>query len=108
MSKQQNKNNSRSLDNLEWISSCECIVRTQAGFRKALKTYIKDDPHAQHSGYPESYPSHVTFSSYYNGGGHPVVATCVKLSKYKEHLEKRLAFVVKHLGEQHGSSQRAT
>jgi hypothetical protein len=92
------KSEPRPLGNIEWINEHECIVRTQAGFRKALKQFMVDDPHAQHSGYPTSYPSHVSFSTYYSGGGHPVIANCVKLSKYKQRLEKRLALVAKHLG----------
>ena len=53
------------------------IVRTQAGFRKALK-YFNDEMPLYRSGYPKSYPSLVFFSLEY-AGYIKLVATCIPL-----------------------------
>ena len=53
------------------------IVRTQAGFRKALK-HFNDEMPLYRSGYPKSYPSLVFFSLEY-AGYIKLVATCIPL-----------------------------
>lgn len=42
--------------NLVYLRKNVCIVRTQAGFRKAIKKFIGIMPE-HHRSYPESYPS---------------------------------------------------
>lgn len=53
------------------------IVRTQAGFRKALK-HFNDEMPLYRSGYPKSYPSLVFFSLEY-AGYIKLMATCIPL-----------------------------
>lgn len=53
------------------------LVRTQAGFRKALK-HFNDEMPLYRSGYPKSYPSLVLFSLEY-AGYIKLVATCIPL-----------------------------
>lgn len=67
--------------NFERIAPCLYIVRTQAGFKQAAKTYndgvMPEKGYMQ--GYPVSYPSLVAFSECYQGY-HYVRAMCYPLS----------------------------
>lgn len=76
-----------SPDNFKHVSGDIYIVRTQAGFKNALKRYV--GPHRTEEfrdtldylvGYPKSYPSVVSFSTEYQGY-HYVKANCVHVNK---------------------------
>lgn len=76
------------LPNMHRVSSGVYIVRTQAGFRKALKTYLGEDNKEQRKdlvGYPSSYPSMVFFYMDYRGYHYPV-ARCVPLNDLRAAL----------------------
>ena len=60
------------------------IVRTQAGFRKAIKCYCDEVPEHRR-GYPKSYPFLVFFSLEYTGY-HTLVATCIPLNRLESAL----------------------
>lgn len=64
------------------------IVRTQAGFRRALKTYLGEDYKGMVKdvyGYPTSYPSIVFFYLDYRGYHYPV-ARCMPLNELRAAL----------------------
>ena len=86
------------LGNLEWVSSSEAIVRTQAGFRKALAK-MNANKEYEVQGYPAEYPSYVSFAAAYNGGGFTLFARCVPLRRKEHQLRKRLEAVQKHMEE---------
>lgn len=64
-------------ENMTKIGHSTYVVRTQAGYRKALKDFHKDaDPFDKKvQSYPKSYPSLIILSSHYNGGNY---VTCCK------------------------------
>lgn len=70
--------------NLVRLRNNAYIVRTQAGFRKALKCFSGCVPRYLR-GYPKSYPSLVFFSLEYTGY-HALVATCIPLNRLKSAL----------------------
>ena len=74
--------------NLEWLSFSEAIVRTQAGFKKAVKEY-EDKGCGEWMGhnYPTTYPSVVTFSEYYSGY-HGIGLVSEHVNSYLERYEK--------------------
>lgn len=58
------------------------IVRTQAGFRSALKETFEDFRSMEVFGFPTVYPALVTICMGYNGGG-VIVCHSIPLSKLK-------------------------
>lgn len=64
-----------------------CVVRTQAGFKKALKRYKKDKSTSEHFGYPTSYPSLVVFSVGYQGY-HYTEARCFPINDILSAVKK--------------------
>ncbi len=76
--------------NMKKLSCGSYLVRTQAGFKRALKDYLKDSCHEYYGGHPESYPSVVDFYEGYTGY-HYVRASCVHVNKRKEQLEMMIA-----------------
>lgn len=87
------------LGNLEKIGEREYIVRTQAGFRKAIKQ-VKNSEYGEDTasteGYPKVYPSYVRFSRVYNGGGYTLFASCSTLDQVESMLTRLLALISKH------------
>ncbi len=70
------------------------LVRTQAGFRKALKLFLIEhgglyDKPRDVNGYPKSYPSVVSLS-FENGSGR-FLAHCKSVDKYRQLLQALLA-----------------
>lgn len=60
----------RSLDNMTQLGPCTFLVRTQAGFKKALKTFWDDPadgPMPDVHGYPASYPAVMVLVMKYRG-----------------------------------------
>lgn len=75
-------------DNMVRISQGMYVVRTQAGFRKALKAYRRyhevESPISEIKGYPKEYPSLVMFGFTYGSVGPQVSARCIPVSKLDE------------------------
>lgn len=75
-------------DNMVRISQGMYVVRTQAGFRKALKAYRRyhevESPISDVQGYPKEYPSLVMFGFAYGSEGPRVSARCIAVSKLHE------------------------
>lgn len=69
------------------------VVRTQAGFKRAIKDWVWEDDYLIRSdqfNYPKVYPSIVFFYSYYSGyDGYN--CTCTPLNKYVQDLKDQLA-----------------
>lgn len=78
-------------DNMVILSNCKYVVRSQAGFRKAIKHLLKtheDDTAVE--GYPTQYPSVVHFTNEYKGY-HYWYAHCIPLSKAIENTRNLLS-----------------
>lgn len=72
--------------NMTKIRNNTYIVRTQAGYRKALKDFHKDaDPcDKEVRSYPKTYPSLVILSSHYNGGNYVTCCQSFHMNELKE------------------------
>lgn len=87
--------NQKNPANFEPLGQNFYIVRTQAGFRKAVRHYNGGDkpPKGTVLGYPHSYPSFVSFSDYQ---GFSINVSCIHLkrlaSAIKTNEETYLAF----------------
>ena len=57
------------------------LVRTQAGFKKALKIFVEDNVPNRVCGYPRKYPSLVFLELRYNGGTEDLIVTDVHLNE---------------------------
>lgn len=79
------KPNQTESDNMVRISQGMYVVRTQAGFRKALKAYRRyhevESPISDVQGYPKEYPSLVMFGFVHHPIGPQVSARCIPISK---------------------------
>ena len=73
--------------NMTKLSHNTFIVRTQAGFRKALKDYKRYMccDKMELSGYPKIYPSLVVFSMQYRGYEY-IVAHCTPVNDILKHI----------------------
>lgn len=78
-------------ENMVILSNGSYLVRTQAGFKKAIKHWVEDYWYFpdDNFNYPKSYPSVVDFYHYYKGS-HVYNCNCIHLNKYKEKLTKLL------------------
>ena len=67
------------------------LVRTQAGFKQALKHFVgqNDFSLTQLEGFPRAYPSVVRFSWAYRGCDY-VQAHCVPLDRFKQQMQALL------------------
>ena len=79
-------------DNLVRLDKNTFLVRTQAGFRKAICLYTEVDSYSLFKaefgyieGYPKGYPSIVKFYSYYRGYTQ-IGCNCTKVNKYLDKL----------------------
>lgn len=70
------------LPNLERVTADLYVVRTQAGFAKALKEFNEDRGYEAH-GYPRSYPALAHFTTDY-AGYHYIQVHCWPISKIAE------------------------
>lgn len=70
------------LPNMERVTEDLYIVRTQAGFRKALKEF-NGERYEKHFGYPRSYPALAHFTTDY-AGYHYIQVHCWPVSKIAE------------------------
>lgn len=79
------------LYNMRKISSGYYLVRTQAGFKKAIKSYNPDLHQSTSWGfdYPKSYPSVVSFGERYAGGWYLTVKV-YPLEDFRNNLNKIL------------------
>lgn len=79
------------LVNYEKVQHGMYIVRTQAGFRKALREFWGSDPEEKQrpSSFPKSYPALVVFSNEYRGY-HYVECNVIHLNDLKKVLEKHV------------------
>lgn len=73
------------------------LVRTQAGFKQALKSWLEEHEYhydgvtyREFNGYPKSYPSVVSFEYDYHRSGRKE-AYCQPLHEYADSLRARLA-----------------
>lgn len=81
--------------NMEYLANGLYIVRTQAGFRKAVRDYYgRNVKGCELKGYPVRYPSLVALSDGYCGY-HYVQANCIPLDSVSYAVEKHS----KHFGE---------
>lgn len=65
------------------------IVRTQAGFRKAIKDACFSDIHVSETdNYPKVYPSLVSITNGYKGSWYPQVR-CIALDDLKDKLREQ-------------------
>lgn len=73
-------------ENMTIIRDNVFLVRTQAGFRKALKIFqrIYDARGDRVTGYPKTYPSLVVINSFYNGGNYVTCCQNFHLNELKE------------------------
>lgn len=75
----------RTRENMTPVGNGFYVVRTQAGFRKAVKQFIADRDHAylrvrDVCGFPKSYPALVSFAVCYRGYDY-IDANCIPLRK---------------------------
>jgi hypothetical protein len=77
--------NTKTRDNMEVLGKSFYVVRTQAGFRKALKHFRGDDlaSESELRGYPTVYPSVVAFAYQYTGNIY-VQARCLPLETFQK------------------------
>lgn len=78
--------------NMRRLSNGAYLVRSQAGFRKALKDFFEEHqlPRMREiDGYPKSYPSVVTLSFVY--GWNEAKARCVPINRYVDWLKELVA-----------------
>lgn len=78
-----------SQPNFEHIFGTFYVVRTQAGFKQAIRHYLKGASDVENcAGYPTSYPAAVSFNHRYDGCGYALTAYCENLTLVKAKLEK--------------------
>lgn len=68
------------------------VVRTQAGFNKAIKEWLGEDDYlyrASNFKYPKSYPSVVFFDSWYEGAYY-YNCECTPISEYVDRLKQQI------------------
>jgi hypothetical protein len=73
--------------NFTYVGDSFYIVRTQAGFRQALRHWDNEKPGLPIEGFPKSYPSLVSFSNGYRGYLF-VEVNCVHLKTLRVALDK--------------------
>ena len=74
--------------NMHRVASGVYIVRTQAGFKRALKIYLGEsysEMKGDLEGFPKEYPSIVFFSTLYRGCHYPS-ARCIPLKELRAAL----------------------
>lgn len=75
--------------NMRYLGGNRYLVRTQAGFKKAIKHYDPDKQYwvSESRGftYPLEYPS-VVFIGYWYSGGDYLYTECTPLKEYKQAL----------------------
>ena len=82
------------MENMRRLSGGRFLVRTQAGFRKAVKLHFEEEGVPENrvqdvSGYPKCYPSVVElYYDYMRTEGH--YAYCTPLNRYREDLLEKL------------------
>ena len=79
-------------ENMRVLSNGSYLVRTQAGFNKAIKHWLDDNDHLYRPSwfnYPKKYPSVVRLWEYYQGY-HGYNCTCTPLNEYKSNLKNLL------------------
>jgi hypothetical protein len=86
-------------NNLVMLDNSTFLVRTQAGFKKAICLYAKvknykefKEEYRYIENYPKAYPSVVTFSTYYKGY-YQICCTCTKVNKYLDKLNKVIEII---------------
>lgn len=80
------------LPNFTKIGHGFYVVRTQAGFKQALKNYVGEDypEYTKYNdivGHPDSYPSVVHLDIGYRGS-HYIRASCMHVNEFRKGLEK--------------------
>jgi hypothetical protein len=78
--------------NFKQIARGVYVVRTQAGFKQAIKHWYQCWPE-DIRGYPEKYPSVVSFSEGYDGGSWTVVSHCTHVNDMIRHLKERIRLI---------------
>lgn len=79
------------LENMYYVSHGQYVVRTQAGFKRAVKDFLKAEGYDfKVCGYPEKYPSYVEFTFEYNGT-HQYRAKCTPLSQALERAREKVS-----------------
>jgi hypothetical protein len=79
------------LPNFTKIGHGFYVVRTQAGFKQAIKHYVGADEYSEWKddieGHPDSYPSVVHLSIGYRGDNY-VRASCMHVNEFRKGLDK--------------------
>lgn len=73
-------------DNVYRLKENIFVCRTQAGFKKAIRTFAESNvtPH----NHPKEYPCLVVFNWNYNGGGHDLCCSCLPMNALREVVER--------------------
>lgn len=73
-------------DNVYKLKDNIFVCRTQAGFKKAIRTFAESNviPH----NFPKTYPCLVVFNWHYTGGGHVLCCSFLPMSTLRDVVEK--------------------
>jgi hypothetical protein len=93
---QDENNATQLLPNWEILAVGAYVVRTQAGFKHAIRHFVQKEEYTL-DGYPRSYPSVVRFQWGFAGGFPSALhARCTHLKTAKKALQKQLDILNKH------------